>query len=346
MCILKPRYFLGDDASIVSRLRLSAASEMLARSYILVQCILDAELIQNTYMIDLRKLRHLVVLAKCLNYVRAADELRITQPTLSRSIQALELQLKTLLFDRDRGGVSLTPQGRFIVERASMLLSDAEDLERHSSLAAQGEGGRIRFGMSPMPARALLSKVLSDRLSSAPNVTNEVVVRDVEPLWGMLIGGEIEFFVSADLPLQDLTLANAELLGKFPLSLIVRAGHPLLESAPEEAKYPLLRSSWSGLSVPDEVRHRVLGAANIVEDFATLARVTASTDVMWLSSAYAIEAEMRDGSLVELLRASQHIEVKMYSLARRFQSPLAKSTAAALRHHVKLMSVQPLDKDR
>lgn len=317
----------------------SATSQIVAQPYFCVQCILDAKLIHETYMIELRRLRHLVVLARCLNYVRAADELGITQPTLSRSIQALERQLKTQLFDRDRGGVSLTAQGRFIVERATTLLSDADDLQHHSKLAAQGEGGRLCFGMSPMPARALLSKVLSDRLNAAPNVTNEVVVRDVEPLWGMLIGGEIEFFVSADIPLQDLALAKAELLGNFPLSVIVRAGHPLLGSAPEEARYPLLRSSWSGLSVPDEAQQRVLGSANIVEDFAALARVTAVTDAMWLSSAYAIEAEMRDGSLVELLRARQHIEVKMYTLARRVPSPLANSMAAVLRHHVKLMGV-------
>jgi DNA-binding transcriptional LysR family regulator len=285
-------------------------------------------------MIDLRKLRHLVVLAKFLNYVRAAEELAITQPTLSRSIQALEQQLKVKLFDRDRGGVSLTAQGRFIVERATTLLAEAEDLESHTRLGAVAQGGRIRFGMAPMPARALLSKVLADRVRAAPNVTNEVIVRDVEPLWGMLVGGEIEFFVSADLPMHDLTLAHAALLGKFPLSLIVRAGHPLLKSPRDGAKYPLFRSSWAGLSIPDEARHLVLGPTNIVEDFATLAQLTASTDVMWIASAYAIQAEIRDGALVELLRGRQPIEVKMYTLARRSQSPLAKAVAAAFRHHI------------
>ena len=285
-------------------------------------------------MIDLRKLRHLVVLARWLNYVRAAEELAITQPSLTRSIQALEQQLKVQLFDRDRGGVSLTPQGRFFVERATTLLAEAEDLESQSRLGAAGQGGRIRFGMAPMPARALLSKLLADQVRAAPNVTNEVVVRDVEPLWRMLVGGEIEFFVSADLPMHDLTLAHAELLGKFPLSLIVRADHPLLHAPPEGAKYPLFRSSWAGLSIPDEARHLVLGPTNIVEDFATLAHLVASTDVMWIASIYAIEAEIRAGTLVEYLRGSQQIDVKIYTLARRSQSPLAKSMAAALRHHV------------
>ena len=289
-------------------------------------------------MLSLRNLHYLVVLAQRLNYVRAADELGITQPTLSRSIQALERQLGVRLFDRDRGGVSLTPQGRLIAQRAAFLLTDAEDLEQHSRLAAQGEGGRIRFGMAPMPARALLSKVLSEQLNSAPGVTNEVVVRDVEALWGMLLSADIEFFVSPNRPLHDLAQAHVEFLGEFPLSMIVRAGHPLLVSPEEGARYPLLRSSWTGMAVPDEIQHRVLGAPNVVEDFSTLAGVTASTDGIWLSSTYAIEPELRDGSLVELLRARQHIEVNLYSLARRSRSPLATSVATALRHHITLLS--------
>lgn len=286
-------------------------------------------------MLDLRNLRYLVVLARRLNYVRAADELGITQPTLSRSIQALERQLGVQLFDRNRGGVSLTPQGRLIADRAAFLLTDAEDLERHAKLSAHGESGRIRFGMAPMPARALLHRILSDRLDLAPGVTNEVVVRDVEALWGMLVVGEIEFFVSPDRPLHDLSPARVELLGTFPLSVIVRAGHPLLEGAPVESRFPLLRSSWTGMSIPNEIQHRILGNPNVVEDFAILADVTSSTNAIWLSSACAIQKELQHGSLVEFLRARQRVKVALYALKRRSRSPLAESIAAALRSHVK-----------
>lgn len=285
-------------------------------------------------MLDLRSLRNLVVLARHLNYVRAASELGVTQPTLSRSIQALERRLKVQLFDRDRGGVSLTPQGRFIAERAAVLLVEAEDLERQANLSARAETGRVRFGMAPMPARTLLSRTLSDRLSIAPQVTNEVVVRDVEALWGMLLAGEIEFFVSPNPPLHDLSEASVERLGRFPLSLIVRAGHPLLQGASPDATYPLLRSSWTGISVPGAVTRFISGPPNIIEDFSTLASITAATDALWLSSAFAIDAELRTGSLREFFRAEQHIEVAMYSLKRRSRSPVAAAVAATLKRHI------------
>lgn len=286
-------------------------------------------------MLDLRNLRNLVVLAKRLNYVRAAGELGITQPTLTRSIQSLERKLGLRLFDRDRGGVSLTPQGRLIADRASFLLADAADLERHSRLSAEGQSGRIRFGMAPMPARALLPALLAERLDETPMVTNEVVVRDVEALWAMLIGGEIEFFVSPDIPLHDLSPVRVELLGRFPLSLILRSGHPLLQSPAPSMRFPLLRSSWSGMAVPEAVQQLVLGPPNVIEDFSALATATATTDAIWLSSAYAIQAEIMEGRLVEFFRSDRNIDVSIYSLARRFRTPLAGLLYASLHRLVR-----------
>lgn len=286
-------------------------------------------------MLDLRSLRNLVVLARHLNYMRAAEELGITQPTLSRSIQALERRLGLRLFDRDRGGVSLTPHGRAISERAGFLLADAADLEQHSKLSAAGQGGKLRFGMTPMPARALLPAMLSERLREAPLVTNEVVVRDVDALWTMLTGGEIEFFVGSEAPPGDRSPLRAELLGRFPLSLIVRAGHPLLSPRAGEQRFPLVRSSWAGLSVPDQLQRHVLGTANIIEDFAALASATAMTDALWLSTAFAVQKEIREGGLVELFRAKERIDVAIYSLARRSQTPLARIASASLHGQVR-----------
>lgn len=281
-------------------------------------------------MLSLRSLRHLVVLARRLNYVRAADELGITQPALTRSIQNLERQLQVSLFDRDRGKVTTTLQGRMIAERASALLAQADDLEHDAPLFGETEFGRIRFGMAPMPARALLQRVLGERLTQAPDVTNEVVVRDVEPLWDMLVAGEIEFFVSPNPPLRDLSQANVALLGIFPLSLIVRAGHPLLTDPSSEAQFPLVRSSWTGVAVPPEFQNRIRGGPNVIEDFGALASLAAATDVLWLSSPSAIKEEISSGTLVELTRARQQVELTLYSLQRRAISPLADKMIVAL----------------
>ncbi|MGN6356511.1 MAG: LysR family transcriptional regulator [Novosphingobium sp.] len=276
------------------------------------------------HMLDLRRLRHLVALSRRLSYVRAAEDLGITQPTLTRSIQALERELQVRLFDRDRGRVSLTPQGRQTADRAAILLADAEALEASARASGRGESGRIRFGLAPMPASALLPQVLADRLARTPEVITEVVVRDVEALWAMLVAGEIEFFVSPNPPLHELSQVRAEVLGTFPLSLIVRAGHPLL-AGDGGGPYPLLRSSWTGISIPEGISMHVLDRPNVIEDFGALGRLTETTDSIWLASAYAIPEQIAAGVLVELLRAPLGVDVVAYSLRRRTRSPLARS---------------------
>jgi len=56
---------------------------------------------------DLRSLRQIVVLARELNYTRAAEELGLTQPALSNSIRTFEDKHQVKLFDRSRSGVQL-----------------------------------------------------------------------------------------------------------------------------------------------------------------------------------------------------------------------------------------------
>ena len=77
---------------------------------------------------DLRRIRHFVVLAETLNFRRAAERLHIAQPALTVSIQKLEAELDTTLFLRDARGVALTASGRVALLEACLLYtSDAAD---------------------------------------------------------------------------------------------------------------------------------------------------------------------------------------------------------------------------
>jgi DNA-binding transcriptional LysR family regulator len=293
-------------------------------------------------MLQLRSLNHFVVLSRRLSFARAAEDLGISQSALSRSIQSLERQLGMRLFDRDRAGVTLTPQGQLAMERAAVLLADADDLERQLVLSASAEAGRVRFGMAPMPARALLPAVVSDRLRVSPEVTNEVVVRDSDALWALLIAGEIEFFVTNEGFVFDSPPPRIETLGHFPISLLVRAGHPLLHGECPGAKFPVVRSSWTGLPLPPEIQNRMRGAPNVIEDFGSLATITAASDAIWFSSTYAVMEELRAGQLCELPRPEhdhpRDVRVAMYSLERRSQSPWARSLKKLLRAEIKTLA--------
>ena len=76
--------------------------------------------------LDLRRIRHFVVLAETLNYRKASQLLHMTQPPLTVSIQKLEAELGVRLFDRDAKGVQLTASGQAALADARQILHHAE----------------------------------------------------------------------------------------------------------------------------------------------------------------------------------------------------------------------------
>lgn len=277
---------------------------------------------------DLRSLRHVVVLARRLSYTKAAEELGLSQSALSRSIQAVEARAKVRLFDRDRGGVHLTGVGRTVVDRAAALLREADDLERTLSRAARGAEGEVAFGMAPLPAAALLPATLAEALAVRPQLVSQAAVRNAEALLALLLAEKIEFFVCAEGQVPEAAPVKAAALGAFPSSLIVRPGHPLLapDAEREIADYPLVVSGQLGEHHAAAVRF--IGASQVVlEDYGALARLTERSDAIWLSSTFAVADEIRAGRLVELPaprdQAGLAFRMMMYSLDRRSLSPAA-----------------------
>lgn len=287
-------------------------------------------------MLDLRLLSYVIALAGRANYARAAADLGISQPALTRAIQSIERQLDIRLFDRDRSGVTPTPQGATFIQRASILIDNARDLERQTALAATGTAGRVRFGIAPMPARAFLAAALSQQIDAAPDLTNDVIVRNVEALWPLLIAGDIEFFISAEGQIPHSPPVRAESLGTFPYGLIVRAGHPLLAGPCPGQAFPVLISSGSGFQIPHGFHDNFKIPPHVVEDFETLAKATAATNSIWVCSPFAVKAELSAGTLRELQSPGPETEMRivLYSLDRRSQSPAARGWKEVIRSQI------------
>ena len=281
--------------------------------------------------IDLRSLRHVVVLARLLSYTKAAQELCLTQSALTRSIQAIERRCNARLFDRDRGGVHLTPVGRAFVERAAALLREADDLDRMMRHASNADAGEVSFGMGPLAAQALLPAVLPRTMETKPELRTHVVVRNIETLLAALIREEIEFLVCPEDAVPASAPVKSVFLGWFPLSLLVRAGHPIFDKREQGGprKHPVLSPGQfrSLESWPKFCRPHLSGPLHIIEDYGVAARLTESTDAIWLCSTFAASPEIRTARLREIPppngQKGLRFRMMLYSLDRRSLSPAA-----------------------
>lgn len=120
--------------------------------------------------IELRLLQSFLAVADHLNFRRAAEELHLTQPALSRQIQQLEKAIGKPLFLRDKRKVELTHAGRYLYNHAGKLLSDATVLISQTREAAEGERGVLSLGYTESAMASFLPSLLRDLREKLPHI--------------------------------------------------------------------------------------------------------------------------------------------------------------------------------
>ena len=108
--------------------------------------------------VNFRQLRAFVTVVDAGGIHRAAARLHLTQPALSRQIQALEADLGVPLFDRIGRRVQLTAEGEDLLRRGRRLLSEAESFAARAGALRKGETGVLRVGATPQVLESTLAE--------------------------------------------------------------------------------------------------------------------------------------------------------------------------------------------
>jgi DNA-binding transcriptional LysR family regulator len=171
--------------------------------------------------VDLRKIRYFVAVAENLHFRKAADELHIAQPALSRSISTLERELGTQLFLRDKRSVSLTPAGRQLLDDAQPLLAAADATRRRVQRAGRGAHHLVigfRAGIVVTPAVRMFA-------AERPDVTVEVQRLEWVEQEEVILSGRVDVAYVRE-PINERGLRLVPLFAERRL-VALPAAHPL-----------------------------------------------------------------------------------------------------------------------
>jgi DNA-binding transcriptional LysR family regulator len=249
--------------------------------------------------LTLRKLECVIALAEARNYARAAERLGVSQPALSRTIAQLEADYGLRLFERGKGGISLTGPGDSLLADARRLSALAQLADRNLRDQAVGEAGLVRIGMGPLPAGLLLKHLLIGTVQERPGLAVTCIVDSAERLLVRLAAEELDFCVFSETLLPPSDIHSIRMIGSIALGLFVRAGHPLAGSpavTPDElSRYPV--ASGNSAMGQDFGPFSVTIAS---DDFSALCGLMLDTDAVFLGSHGLIASQLACGAAVEL----------------------------------------------
>lgn len=151
--------------------------------------------------LELRHLRYLLAVAEHAGFTRAAEELRISQPTLSQQIKQLEGLVGVQLLDRTgRGGVRLTDAGETYAHHARRALRDLAAAERAVHDVADLARGHLRLAVTPTFTAYLVGPLAAELHARHPGITLDVKDMAQDRIEAGLLADELDLGIAFDGP--------------------------------------------------------------------------------------------------------------------------------------------------
>lgn len=172
-------------------------------------------------MLELNQLEQLLTFARCGTLSAAAEELHLSQPALSRSMQRLEAELSVPLFTRQKNRIVLNENGELAVEYARKVVEDALDMKE--KLVAQERARHTIFvgSCAPAPLWTLLPQISA----ACPDMTITSEIRNLDRLQKSLEDHTYQLVVLPFAPKDPKLLCRK--LGKELLYFTLPPAHPL-----------------------------------------------------------------------------------------------------------------------
>ncbi|GAC13274.1 hydrogen peroxide-inducible genes activator [Aliiglaciecola lipolytica] len=174
---------------------------------------------------SINQLKYFVAVAKQLSFRRAAQSLGVSQPTLTIQVQSLEKNLKLSLFERNRSGTLLTPQGHALLVHAEAILRATQRFNDSARELIDGTTTTYRLGIPPTLGPYLLPFVLPELHRRFSQLKFYVREGSTQQLEEGLLSGDYDLIISPSTR-ESSQLIVSELFTE-PLKLVMPSDHAL-----------------------------------------------------------------------------------------------------------------------
>lgn len=174
---------------------------------------------------EIRNLEYFLEVVRTKSFTKAAQNLFITQPTISRMIKNLEDELEVVLFERLGKGVELTDAGRTILYQAKNIVSSVHSLSDELADVMQLKKGQIKIGLPPMIGANFFPQVIGQFNKSYPNIKVQLWESGAKRAEDNVANGNLEIGVTL-LPVQEDVFEWFSFV-KDKLSVVVHPSHHL-----------------------------------------------------------------------------------------------------------------------
>ena len=175
---------------------------------------------------NLLYLSYFLEIAKKEHLTRAAEELHITQPALSRALASLEQELGVKLFERDRKRLRLNENGEILRVSAERIFAELEELDQRLSDTKDLVGGKLSIGSSfPDRDPDIIKQGVLEFMQAYPDVAIEYLQIPPLQLIRALDERRIDVAISS-MPIESDDISWNEVFQE-KLGVLMAADHPL-----------------------------------------------------------------------------------------------------------------------
>lgn len=145
--------------------------------------------------VNLELYKTFYVVAKNLSMTKAAEELMISQPAISKSIKTLESQIGGTLFNRSSKGLELTNEGKMLFDRVSIAINLITSAENDFDTYKKLQKGEVRIGISSVLSKCLISDVIKNFSLKYPDIKINITNGLTDDLIRKMNEGKLDFVI-------------------------------------------------------------------------------------------------------------------------------------------------------